>query len=112
MILRLWRGRVHPEQLGAYRAHLTGTVLPVLQGIDGFVAVRLFERPLAELIECLVMTEWTSWSAITAFAGDDPSRAVVEPAAQRVLADYDNHVEHFEQVDATRHPEAGLEGRS
>jgi heme-degrading monooxygenase HmoA len=100
VIVRLWRGRVRPDQLGAYRSHLTGTVWPVLQGIDGFVSVRLFERPVAELIECLVMTEWTSWSAIRAFAGADPSRAVVEPAAQQVLADYDDHVEHFEQLDS------------
>lgn len=99
MIVRLWRGRVRPDQFGAYRSHLTRTVWPVLQGIDGFVSVRLFERPVADLIECFVMTEWTSWSAIRAFAGDDPSRAVVESAAQRVLAEYDDHVEHFEEVD-------------
>jgi heme-degrading monooxygenase HmoA len=99
MIVRLWRGRVHPDQLGAYRSHLTVTVRPALQGIDGFVSMRLLERPVGELIECLVMTEWRSWSAIRAFAGDDPSRAVVEPAARQVLAEYDDRVEHFEQVD-------------
>ncbi|HEU4891782.1 MAG TPA: hypothetical protein VFT47_09545 [Vicinamibacterales bacterium] len=99
MIIRLWRGRVRADQLGAYRSHLTGTVWPVLQRIDGFVSVRLFERPVSGLIECLVMTEWTSWPAIRAFAGDDPSRAVVEPAAQKILVEYDDHVEHFEQVD-------------
>jgi heme-degrading monooxygenase HmoA len=98
VIVRLWRGRVRPDRLGAYKSHLTRTVWPVLQNIDGFVSVRLFERPVAELIECLVMTEWKSWSAIRAFAGDDPSRAVVEPAAQQILAEYDDHVEHFEEV--------------
>jgi hypothetical protein len=46
-IVRLWRGRVRPDQLGAYRLHLMGTVWPVLQGIDGFVSVRLLERPWA-----------------------------------------------------------------
>jgi heme-degrading monooxygenase HmoA len=100
VIVRLWRGRVRPDQLGAYRSHLTKTVWPVLQKIDGFVSVRLFERPVAGLIDCLVITEWTSWSAIRAFAGEDPSRAVVEPAAQQVLAEYDDRVEHFEQLDS------------
>ena len=51
MIVRLWRGRVRPDQLGAYRSQLMGTVRPVLQGIDGFVAVRLLERRVGELIE-------------------------------------------------------------
>lgn len=100
MIVRLWRGRVRPDQLGAYRSHLTGTVWPVLRGLDGFVTGRLCERQVGELIECLVMTEWTSWSAIRVFAGDDPSRAVIEPAAQQLLAEYDDHVEHFEQLDS------------
>lgn len=42
------------------------------------------------------MTEWASWEAIRAFAGDDPGHAVVEPDAQEMLLDYDRTVEHFE----------------
>ena len=35
-------------------------------------------------------------AAVRAFAGDDPSVAVVEPEARAVLRDLDAHVTHFE----------------
>jgi hypothetical protein len=34
--------------------------------------------------------------AIRRFAGADPERAVVEPEARAVLADYDDFVRHYE----------------
>jgi heme-degrading monooxygenase HmoA len=96
MILRLWRGRAAPEMAAAYRTHLTQVVWPKLREIDGFVAAQLAERERAGRVEFLVMTHWSSWDAIRAFAGDEPERAVVEPDARRVLADCDEHVDHFE----------------
>jgi hypothetical protein len=38
-----------------------------------------------ETIEFLVLTRWASLAGIRAFAGEDPGRAVVEPAAVAAL---------------------------
>lgn len=99
MIIRSWRGRTTEHQVSAYRAHLMAAVVPELQRLDGFHGARLLQRAHPAGVEVLVLTEWTSWDAIRAFAGDDLARAVVEPAARAVLTDYDTHVEHFELVE-------------
>jgi heme-degrading monooxygenase HmoA len=96
MIVRAWKGRTLPESAGAYQAHVTESVFPQLRNIDGYIGGRVLRRRVNAHIEFLVMTEWASWEAIRAFAGDDPNRAVVEPAAREALSDFDRHVEHFE----------------
>jgi hypothetical protein len=52
------------------------------------------ERELGDAIEIQVITWWESMAAIRAFAGDDPSTAVVSDEARAVLLDSDGHVEH------------------
>lgn len=99
MIVRAWRGRTTEHLAAAYRAHLMTAVVPELRRLDGFAGAQLLQRPHPAGVEVLVLTEWTSWDAIRAFAGDDPARAVVEPAARAVLTDFDAHVEHFERVE-------------
>ena len=96
MIVRLWRGRAAAQMAAAYRTHLTSAVWPELREIEGFVSAQLAERERAGVVEFLVITTWSSWEAIQAFAGTEPDRAVVEPEARRVLVDFDEHVEHFE----------------
>jgi heme-degrading monooxygenase HmoA len=52
-----------------------------------------------------VLTLWDSLEAIIRFAGSDSEHAVVEPAAQAVLASYDTTVTHHivvvDTVDAS-----------
>ncbi len=98
MVLRTWKGRARAESAGAYVDHVTGVVFPKLRQLTGYLRGRVFRRHRDGAIEFLVVTEWTSWDAIRAFAGEDVDRAVVEPEAQAVLSDYDEHVDHFELV--------------
>lgn len=105
MIVRTWRGRATAERAPAYRAHLLDAVLPELREIPGFLGLRFLERPHPAGVEVLVMTEWASWDAIRAFAGDAPEVAVVEPAAAAVLIEFDAHVEHFTLRDVVTAPE-------
>jgi heme-degrading monooxygenase HmoA len=98
VVIRFWKGRARPDHANAYRTHFTTGVLPKLRRIDGFVSAQLLERRSGDLVEFLVMTEWASWEAIRRFAGEEPGRAVVEPDAQRMLADYDATVDHFERA--------------
>ena len=98
MIARCWRGRTSEDNAPRYYELFTSTVLPALQAIPGFLDARVLRRPHPLGIEFQVITEWASWEAIRTFAGSSPDEAVVEPAARALLADYDQHVEHFEVV--------------
>lgn len=99
MILRLWKGRSTSGMADAYWRHVTDAVFPRLKGIPGYRGGRVLRRTIGDRIEFLVMTEWASWDAIRAFAGDSPQIAVVDPEARAVLADFDEHVLHFESDD-------------
>jgi heme-degrading monooxygenase HmoA len=98
MIARCWRGRTSADDAPRYYELFTSTVLPALQAIPGFVSARVMRRPHTLGVEFLVITEWASWEAIRTFAGASPDRAVIEPAARALLAEYDAQVEHFEVV--------------
>ena len=98
MIARCWRGRTSEENAPRYFEHVRSAVLPALKAIPGFVGARIQRRRHPLGVEFLVITDWQSWDAIRAFAGASPDRAVVEPAARALLADYDEQVEHFDVV--------------
>jgi heme-degrading monooxygenase HmoA len=102
MIVRLWRGQALPDKADAYLAHVTQAVFPKLLGIPGYLGGRVLRRDAGAHVEFLVMTEWASWDAIRAFAGDHPDIAVVEPEARRVLAAFDESVEHFNVMHESR----------
>src|SRR5262249_26392855 len=85
-----------PEKVRAYRDHLAGVVLPELHKLPGFQGLDLCEAPRGDLVELLVISRWQSMDAVEAFAGADPGRAVVEPGARAVLAEYDDFVTNYE----------------
>ena len=100
MIARLWRGAAADRQnADAYVRHLKASVVPELNDIAGYREVRLMKRETGGRTEFLVMTLWNSMDAIRRFAGNDPDRAVVEPEARAVLAEYDDFVRHYEVVE-------------
>jgi heme-degrading monooxygenase HmoA len=104
MILRTWKGRARAESADAYLRHVTAAVFPALRRLPGYIRGRVFRRRRDGGVEFLVVTEWASWEAIRAFAGDDIDRAVVEPDAEAVLSDYDRRVDHFELVHDSAAP--------
>jgi heme-degrading monooxygenase HmoA len=85
-----------PEKVRAYRDHLAAVVLPRLRKLPGFQGLDLCEAARGDRMELLVISRWESMEAIKAFAGADPDRAVVEPGAKAVLAEYDDFVTHYE----------------
>ncbi|WP_049572537.1 antibiotic biosynthesis monooxygenase family protein [Nonomuraea sp. SBT364] len=98
MIARVWRATATEEGARGYAEHFTTSVLPELNGLDGFVTAFLLCRSLGDRTEIQVITHWDSYDEIRAFAGDDLGVAVVEPAARRVLTTYGTTVEHYEIV--------------
>lgn len=98
MIVRVWRGRVEAQNERAYIEHLTRRVFPAFRTIDGFLGGSLLKEQHAASVEFMVMTRWASMDAVRKFAGADVTGAVVEPAAQEILIDYDRVVKHYEFV--------------
>jgi heme-degrading monooxygenase HmoA len=93
MIARLWRGRAGSAENGdAYQRHVMGQVFPALRKVSGHRGGQVLRRH----DEFLVITFWDSMDAIRRFAGEDSERAVVEPEARAVLAEFDDFVRHYE----------------
>jgi heme-degrading monooxygenase HmoA len=97
-IVRLWRGQSKPQGADAYHRHVTGTVFPALARIPGYRGGYVLRREIPGRVEFLVATLWDSMDAVRSFAGPDPERAVVEPAARAALAEYDERVQHYHIV--------------
>jgi len=104
-IVRIWRGRATPANAGAYARHVTERVFPSLRDIRGHRGAYLLRRETEGQVEFLAVTVWESMRAVREFAGEQADRAVVEPAARAVLAEYDDFVHHFELVHSDPAPE-------
>lgn len=98
MIVRSWKGRVHPGRGPDYLAFLEGTVFPEIRALPGNLGARALRSVEETGDDFLVLTEWVDLEAVTSFAGPDPGVAVVPDEARALLADYDARVEHFELV--------------
>lgn len=99
MIIREWRGRAARPNADAYPRHFRSKVIPELRELPGFLSAHLCRRDLGGSIEFLVLTKWHSMDAIRAFAGDDTSKAIVEPGGVAALADFDDRVQHYETIE-------------
>jgi uncharacterized protein YciI/heme-degrading monooxygenase HmoA len=100
-IMRIWRGRSTAERAGDYIPHVTGKVFPQLNSISGFRGAYLFRRSVESGVEFLVLTRWESMAAVQSFAGLEPEKAVVEPAARAALTEFAEIVAHYEVVSAS-----------
>jgi len=99
MIVRSWSARLPAKNLADYLAHLDHSVKPALRALPAFVDVAVLERRHDESsVEVVVQTRWASLDAIRAFAGEDITVAVVEPAAAALFTDYDRRVLHYDVI--------------
>ena len=105
MIVRVWQGRVSLDNPLAYIEHFRNAVLPQLCSIEGFLGASLLKAERAEEIDFVVLTRWSSMDAVRAFAGTDPTVAVVEPGAVAALKDFGQTVRHYEVVEEMLSPE-------
>jgi antibiotic biosynthesis monooxygenase (ABM) superfamily enzyme len=96
VIARLWHGWTTPENADAYEQLLREHVLPGIGRIEGYHGAYVLRRDAGDEIAFVTMTLFDSWDAVRAFAGDDPTLAVVPPEARRLLKRFDERSEHFE----------------
>ena len=100
MIARLWHGWTTPENAGAYEALLRREILPGIHRIPGYHGAHLFRRDQEGEVEFVTLTLFESMDAVRAFAGEDFTKAVVPPAARKLLARFDERSEHYEVIQA------------
>jgi len=98
MIVRMWKAQAREANAAKYEQHFRTEVTHKLQAIPGFRGAELLRRTDNGIVHLVVQTRWDSMEVVRQFSGDDPGRAVVEPAARAVLLHFDEHVEHFEVV--------------
>jgi heme-degrading monooxygenase HmoA len=99
---RTWSATATSAGATAYSSYFAGTLLPQLRELPGFTGAYLLRRDLDEtetgtgtgIVELTAHTFWQSPEAISAFAGDDITRAIVEPEAQAMLLDYERTATH------------------
>jgi heme-degrading monooxygenase HmoA len=99
MIIREWRGRATTLNAGTYPNHFRTNMVRQLRNVPGFIGACLSQRQFNDKIEYLVLTRWQSMDAIRGFAGNDVSRAVVEPQAVAALIEFDATVQHYEVME-------------
>lgn len=104
MIVRTWSARATLEGAEGYRRHFEDEVLPHLSAIPGQCGALLLLREEGAETELLVLTFWESMDAVRAFAGDEPTTAIVATQARAVLKRYDSEVGMFEVILDARVP--------
>ena len=102
MIARRWRGLARSEEADNYLRHLQNDTFPQLSQIAGFVSATILRRTIAQGVEFVIVTKWQSMAAISQFAGESEHLAVVPPAVQAMMIEYDAMVAHYEIVDTYR----------
>jgi len=97
VIGRIWRGWAKPELADSYEQLLTQETLPALHRVPGYKGTYFLRRALESgEVEFQEITFWESMASITAFAGEDCTKAVVPPETQAFLTRFDDRSTHFE----------------
>jgi heme-degrading monooxygenase HmoA len=106
MIARVWQGHATDQNAEAYCRHFAESVRPSLASASGHRGALLLHREMegSSRTEFLVVTLWDSMEAVRTFAGPDPDRAVVQPAARALLTDFEALVRHYDIVQDSREP--------
>jgi hypothetical protein len=104
LIVRTWSATADATGAGNYSRYFTATLLPELRKLPGFAGAYLLRRDLDGdgTVELTAHTFWASLEVIRAFAGDDITVAVVEPAARAMLLDFDRIATHRSVVADAR----------
>jgi heme-degrading monooxygenase HmoA len=96
LISRHWQGIARREDADRYVAYLQSDTFPRLASLAGFIRATILRREVAEGTQFQVVTVWESIEAIRAFSGSDAEGAVVPPAAQAMMVEFDRRAVHYE----------------
>jgi heme-degrading monooxygenase HmoA len=98
MISRIWHGWTKPEHADEYESMLRADVLPGIHRVAGYQGAYLLRRSDGDQVAFVTITMFDDMDAVRRFAGDDYTRAVVPPAARRILTRFDERSVHYETI--------------
>jgi heme-degrading monooxygenase HmoA len=99
MISRIWHGWTTHDNADRYESLLRVEILPGIQRIRGYTGAYLLRRDAADdEVEFIAMTQFTDMKAVIEFAGKDYERAVIAPAAHKLLSHYDARTAHYQTL--------------
>ena len=99
MIARIWHGFTMPEDADKYEKMLRETILPRIGRVSGFKGAQLLRRNHKTESEFTMVTYFENLKAVIAFAGEDYTKAVVEPEARKLLTRCNIRAAHYDLVD-------------
>jgi heme-degrading monooxygenase HmoA len=107
MVAREWHAVATLDGARQYADYVRSQLVPAVRALPGFVDLLLLTNARDDRnVDLVVLSIWESLDDMRGFAGDDVSRAVVEPHAARLLAAFDATVTLFEVAAISRAPGA------
>src|SRR5436309_8411116 len=100
MIGRMWRGWANRDTADGYEEIFKREVTQELDRVVGYRGAYLLRRDDGDGVEFVTLTLFDSLDAVRTFAGDQYETAVVLPAAQAVLRDFERTARHYQIVVA------------
>ncbi|HEY9568311.1 MAG TPA: hypothetical protein VIR38_09490 [Thalassobaculum sp.] len=98
MIMRTWRGVADAGAADDYQRHFETAVIPNLRRLPGHRGAWLLRREAGGRVEFVAVTLWDSIASVTAFAGDDPEAAHIEPDGRATLVEFDAFARNYAVV--------------
>jgi antibiotic biosynthesis monooxygenase (ABM) superfamily enzyme len=98
LISRIWRGWATSPNADVYDTLLREEIFRGIAArkIPGFLAIDLLRRDQGDMVEFVTIMWFDSLDAVRSFAGEDYERAVVPPAARKLLLRFDERSAHYE----------------
>ena len=96
MIARVWRGISSISKADQYLEYLNQVVTPSYQAGEGNQGVIIFREVQGELVYYLLLSIWSSYDALTKFAGPNLEIAKQSPEEQKLLIASESVVTHYE----------------
>lgn len=96
MIGRMWHGWADRDTADGYEEIFKREVQQELDRVAGYRGAYLLRRDDGDGVEFVTLTLFDSLDAVRAFAGEKYETAVVLPAAQALLRDFDRTARHYQ----------------
>ena len=95
-LARVWRARVRPGQVRAYKKYISATGLADYRKTDGNAGAWILTAPGEEYDDVMTVSFWDSREAIIRYSGEPMNRAQYYPEDEKYLLSHPEHVEHFD----------------
>jgi heme-degrading monooxygenase HmoA/catechol 2,3-dioxygenase-like lactoylglutathione lyase family enzyme len=95
-VARIWRGRVRPGMVRAYRGYVAATGIPGYRSTAGNLGAWILTASGEDHDDVVTLSFWNSREAIAGFAGKPIERAHYYPEDEKYLLDFPKEVEHFD----------------